>query len=186
LIFVIAAPFYVETFLDAATCARVRALMDRGAVEPAEILAEGAALDEDVRRAASIDVGPQAVGEIEQRLDAVRDDVARHFGLTLSDREGVNFLRYAAGGFYLPHVDRAELESWPDAACRQVALVIFLNGSAPVPGPGEFSGGELCLIDGRVDVVPRAGMLVAFDAGALHEVLPVRHGTRDVIVDWFY
>jgi hypothetical protein len=28
-------------------------------------------------------------------------------------------------------------------------------------------------------------MLVAFDAGMLHEVLPVREGTRDVIVDWY-
>jgi hypothetical protein len=44
----------------------------------------------------------------------------------------------------------------------------------------------LCLIEARVDVLPHEGMLVAFDAGMLHEVAEVRQGTRDVIVDWFY
>ena len=56
--------------------------------------------------------------------------------------------------------------------------MVFLNG--------DFRGGELALIDARVDIVPREGLLVAFDAGTLHEVLPVGDGTRDVIVDWFY
>jgi predicted 2-oxoglutarate/Fe(II)-dependent dioxygenase YbiX len=180
------APLLIEAFLDAATCRRFRSLMDEGAVEPAEILDDTITLDQEVRRVAVIDVPASVLAEVEQRLDAARDEVARFFGLTLTTREGVNFLRYQRGGFYLPHVDRAVIESWPDAARRQVALVVFLNGSAPTPGPGEFSGGELCLIEARVDVVPREGLLVAFDAGMLHEVAPVAHGTRDVIVDWFY
>jgi len=179
-------PFYIDGFLDAATCRRIRGLMDRGAVEPAEILDDDIAADEEVRRAATIDVDPGALAAIEQRLDTARDEIGRFFGLTLTAREGVNFLRYGTGDFYLPHVDRAVIDSWPDAARRQVALVVFLNTSAPVPGPGQFSGGELCLIDARVNVVPREGMLVAFDAGLLHEVAPVGAGTRDVIVDWFY
>ena len=179
-------PFYIEAFLDGVTCRRFRALMDGGAIEPGEVLDDEIGFDADVRRVASIDVDPSARSEIEGRLDAAREAVGRHFGLTLTDREGVNFLRYERGGFYLPHVDRAVIESWPDAARRQVALVVFLNTSAAQPGPSEFSGGELCLIDARVDVVPREGLLVAFDAGLLHEVAPVAQGTRDVIVDWFY
>lgn len=179
-------PLFVDGFLDAATCRRFRLLMDHGAVEAAEILDDAITLDEEVRRVAVIDVPIAAIEEVEQRLDAARDDVGRFFGLTLTSREGTNFLRYRKGGFYLPHVDRAESDSWPDAARRQVALVVFLNGSAPAPGPDEFSGGELSLIEARMDIVPRAGLLVAFDAGMLHEVATVSAGTRDVIVDWFY
>ena len=160
--------------------------MDDGAVEAAEILDEAITLDEEVRRVAVIEVPASALEEVEQRLDAARDEVGRFFGLTLTSREGPNFLRYHKGGFYVPHVDRAVSESWPDAARRQIALVLFLNSSAPTPGAGEFSGGELCLIEARVDVVPREGLLVAFDAGMLHEVAPVAEGTRDVVVDWFY
>ncbi len=179
-------PFYIDGFLDPATCRHIRGLMDRGGIEPAEILDDDIAADEEVRRAATIDVDPAALAAIEQRLDTAREEIGRFFGLTLTEREGANFLRYGKGDFYLPHMDRAVVDTWPGAARRQVALVVFLNTSAPAPGPGQFSGGELCLIEARVNVVPREGMLVAFDAGMLHEVAPVGQGTRDVIVDWFY
>jgi predicted 2-oxoglutarate/Fe(II)-dependent dioxygenase YbiX len=171
-------PLLIEQFLDAATCRRIRGVMDAGAVEPAEILDEGIALDEDVRRAKNIEIDDATRVAIERQIERRRDEIGRFFGVPLTAREGVNFLRYAAGDFYLPHVDRAFIESWPDAAQRQVAIVVFLNS--------DFTGGELALIDARVDVIPREGLLVAFDAGMLHEVLPVREGTRDVIVDWFY
>ena len=171
-------PFYIYGFLDSGTCQRIRARMDVAAIEPAEILVDGIALDEEVRRVASVDVEADTVAELGVRLDACRDEIGRYFGVTLTDREGLNVLRYGAGGFYMPHVDRAESDAWPAAARRQIAIVVFLNDN--------FSGGELCLIDVRIDVAPREGLLVAFDAGMLHEVAPVRQGTRDVLVDWFY
>jgi predicted 2-oxoglutarate/Fe(II)-dependent dioxygenase YbiX len=160
--------------------------MDGGVGEPAEILDHAITLDVQVRRVSVVEVPPSALADIEQRLERSRDEISRFFGLPLTAREGASFLRYEEGGFYLPHVDRADSDSWPDAVRRQVALVVFLNGSAAAPGAGEFSGGELCLVDARVIVVPREGLLVAFDAGMLHEVAPVAGGTRDVIVDWFY
>ncbi len=181
-----AQPFIIERFLDTATCGRFRRIMDEGDTEPAEILEDTIALDVEVRRVATVDITPAAITAIGRRLDAVRGQIGGHFGLTLTAREGVSFLRYVAGDFYLPHVDRAAADVWPDAARRQVAVVVFLNASVPNPGPGQFAGGELSLIDARVDVVPREGMLVAFDAGMLHEVARVRAGTRDVIVDWYY
>jgi predicted 2-oxoglutarate/Fe(II)-dependent dioxygenase YbiX len=181
-----AEPLYIDEFLDAAACRRIRRAMDHGAIEPAEILDGSIAVDEEVRRATSIEVDPATSAAVEQRLDMARDAIGRFFGVALTAREGANFLRYGRGDFYLPHVDRAVIDSWPDAARRQIALVIFLNSSTTVPGPDEFSGGALCLIEARVDVIPREGLLVAFDAGLLHEVAPVGEGTRDVIVDWFY
>jgi predicted 2-oxoglutarate/Fe(II)-dependent dioxygenase YbiX len=167
-----------EGFLDAATCRRIRAAMDGGALEAAEILEDGAAIDVDVRRAATVDVDATVITEVESRLDERRHEIARFFGTRLTEREGANFLRYEPGGFYLPHVDRAEIDAWPGAARRQIAVVVFLNS--------EVTGGALHLIDARTEIEPREGRLVAFDAGMPHEVLPVVHGTRDVVVDWFY
>jgi predicted 2-oxoglutarate/Fe(II)-dependent dioxygenase YbiX len=167
----------IDGFLDAAACRRIRAAMDRGAVEPAEILADAITLDAEVRRAAFVDVDAATLADVERRLDARRDEIAQEFGTSLSGREGAAFLRYGPGGFYLPHVDRAFSDAWPDASRRQIAVVVFLNA--------DLAGGELALLDDGVEVAPRAGQLVAFDAGMLHEVRPVREGTRDVIVDWF-
>jgi predicted 2-oxoglutarate/Fe(II)-dependent dioxygenase YbiX len=58
-------------------------------------------------------------------------------------------------------------------------MVLFLND--------DFEGGELQLVpDDRppVTITPRAGTLVAFDAGIPHQVLPVIGGMRDSVVDW--
>jgi predicted 2-oxoglutarate/Fe(II)-dependent dioxygenase YbiX len=152
--------------------------MDRGPREAAEILDEGIASDEHVRLAANIDVDPETIAFVERRLEDARDAIAGFFGIQLGEREGSNFLRYGAGGFYLPHVDRAESEAWEGAAKRQISVVIFLND--------DFAGGALHVIDARQVVRPAAGLLVAFDAGLLHEVEPVTGGVRYAIVDWFY
>ena len=171
-------PFFrITRFLDVDTCRRIRGAMDRGRAEPAEILEDAIALDAEVRRAASIEVDDETLAEVEQHLDAVRHVIGEAFNLHLAGREGAGFLRYAAGGFYRPHVDRARVEAWPEAAERAVSVVVFLNGG--------IDGGELSLVDDEAHVAPEEGLLVAFDAGALHQVQPVRAGTRDVIVDWF-
>ena len=117
--------------------------------------------------------------------------MARHFGLSLTAREGAGFVRYLEGGFYRPHVDRAESPAWPDAARRQVAAVVFLGSSTTADEAGCFDGGTLRLYAGDaesalVDVVPRRGTLVAFPATMLHEVTVVQRGVRDAVVDWYY
>jgi len=169
--------------------------MDRGTAEPAEVLGDGVVLDRAARRACSIEVDPSAIAAVETKLDAVRSDVAAHYGLPLDTREGPGFLRYAEGGFYRRHCDRAAESAWPGASRRQVSLVVFLNSSRSASPKGEFSGGELVIFqeeaDGRqagepIRIVPRQGCLVAFHAAMAHEVRPVAHGARDVIVDWFY
>lgn len=152
--------------------------MDRGTADPAEILGDDVTLDAGVRRASDISVAPEVVDAIEALLDARRDEVAQFFTMPLVDREGAAFLRYGPGGRYRAHRDRGDLPSWPGAARRRVAVVIFLNEG--------FAGGVLKLLDLAVDIVPRAGTLVAFDASTLHEVTEVVSGTRDAIVDWFY
>jgi predicted 2-oxoglutarate/Fe(II)-dependent dioxygenase YbiX len=176
-------------FLGAEVCLKIRAAMDRGQSEPAEVLRGGMTLDRTVRHASSIDIDPEALNVVDARLDMARDGIATFYSLPLVEREGSSFLRYSAGGFYKPHRDRGFMASWPGAAKRQIALVIFLNASSATPAGGQFSGGELRLLDGPdapVEIIPQQGMLVAFPATTLHEVSPVRAGTRDAVVDWFY
>ena len=161
--------------------------MDRGVSEPAEILHNGVALDAAVRRASSIEVDPVTLAAIEERFDAARGSLSARCGVGLSGREGAGFIRYFDGGFYGRHRDQGEDPQWPAAARRRIAVVVFLNS-------GGFRGGELVIypeppaetLRDALEITPREGLLVAFDAGRLHEVRPVAGGVRDVIVDWFY
>jgi predicted 2-oxoglutarate/Fe(II)-dependent dioxygenase YbiX len=185
--------FLSSGFFDRQTCARIRAAMDAGTSEPSEVLGDDIALDigldEDVRRAASIDVDDVTLELIEGQLDARRDEIGGFFGLTLVAREGTSLLRYAAGGFYKPHRDYAADSGWPGAALRRIAVVVFLGSSCDEDPAGRFAGGWLRLFpdDGEpIDVRPREGTLVAFPADTLHEVTVVRDGVRDTLVDWFY
>jgi predicted 2-oxoglutarate/Fe(II)-dependent dioxygenase YbiX len=182
-------------FFDAATCRNVRAAMDRGVAEPAEILGMTMTHDGDVRRASSVEVDENTLRTVEAALDAEREAIAGAFGLALGGREGTGFLRYPPGGFYRAHRDQALVRSWRAAARRQIAVVVFLNSSRECPRAGEFSGGELRLFNqsstgadeaDSLIVSPQQGSLVAFPAVTLHEVLAVREGVRDVVVDWYY
>ena len=182
-------------FLDPAACRQVRAAMDRGTAEPAEILTDTTTRDRQARRATSIDIDEVTRRIIEAQLDAVRQSLAGHYQIPLTTREGPGFLRYEAGDFYRRHRDRAFSASWPRAAQRQLSVVVFLKSSRPHPAADEFSGGELLVwlqspddpaTTEPVRVTPREGCLVVFPASLLHEVRPVRAGTRDVIVDWYY
>jgi SM-20-related protein len=150
--------------------------MDTGTIEPAEVLGSGIEQQEDVRRAASLDVDEETIEDVEARLDRGLGRIAAFFGLALTGREGAGFLRYSAGGFYRPHRDRAAVASWPGAMRRRVTAVVFLNS-------GDFTGGILRV--GGQDIAPEAGMLAAFRAETLHEVTPVVGGVRDTVIDWY-
>lgn len=175
-------------FLDPVTCARIRRAMDAGSADDAEVLEDGIERRAEVRRAASIEIDPSVVAEIEQRFDVLRPAIAAFFATPLSGREGAGFLRYHDGGFYTAHRDRADVPAWPDAARRCIAVVAFLNGSRDGGSDGDFDGGTLRVwMDERiVEVTPRAGTVIAFPADLLHEVTMVRGGIRDAIVDWYY
>ena len=139
-------------------------------------------------------IGPR-LAAVELKLESARAAIEAYHGLPIDEREGPSFLRYGPGGFYRRHCDQAAEAAWPDAARRQVSLVIFLNSSRSVPEPNEFSGGELVMFPEDVpdvptgepiEIVPQQGSLIAFRAATAHEVRPVSAGVRDVIVDWFY
>ena len=172
--------FIDDQFFDRDTCERVRAAMDAGRSDAAEVLTDGIIADAAVRRTASIEVDAETLMMVERALDTALPSLAAWAGVPLAQREGAGFLRYPPGGFYRSHCDRADIDDWPDAAHRRITIVVFLND--------DFSGGVLRLMPDAEpprDITPRGGRLVAFDAETLHEVLPVVGGTRDTVVDWF-
>ena len=176
-------------FLTPGDCERIRRAMDRGDADPAEIAGDAIIMRESIRRTTSIEIDPDVQAWFERRLDDLRPAIAQALGRPLGQREGAGFLRYASGGFYLTHRDRGEVAGWPSAARRAASVVVFLNRSKTVEQAGEFDGGILCLYSDqgrRVEIQPEAGLLVAFPAETLHEVLPVVAGVRDAAVDWFY
>jgi predicted 2-oxoglutarate/Fe(II)-dependent dioxygenase YbiX len=178
--------FTLDEILDADRCRWVRAAMDAAAGEQAQVLNDGGG-----RHAIDVDVSDEVIDFVESRLDAQRDRISAFFRMTLDGREGAGFLRYESGGFYGPHVDRAEMPSWPDASRRAITIVLFLNSSREADASGHFGGGCLRVFPGgdgerQFDIVPKAGMLVAFPSCTAHEVTPVVDGCRDAVVDWFY
>jgi predicted 2-oxoglutarate/Fe(II)-dependent dioxygenase YbiX len=184
-------PFLADGFLLDDECLACVWAMDAGVREESEVLGSDVEPRFDIRRAETIDVERAVLALVEERLDRYRDRVARHFGLSLTAREGAGFVRYLPGGFYRPHVDWTDSAAWPDAARRQVAAVVFLGSSTDGDEAGCFDGGTLRLyVEGAasapVDVVPRRGMMAAFPATMLHEVTVVQRGVRDAIVDWYY
>jgi predicted 2-oxoglutarate/Fe(II)-dependent dioxygenase YbiX len=163
--------------------------MDRGASDPAEVLEDVIEHQDDVRRTLSIDVADATLGRVERALEAARDRLQAMSGLSLGVREGTGFLRYLPGGFYRPHRDKGDLPSWPGAARRQLAVVVFLSTSRAAGEPEGFTGGVLRLYPDHgepIDIEPVAGLLVAFPATMLHEVTRVGDAVRDAVVDWFY
>ena len=182
----------IDGVLNEDACEQIRHAMDRGTPEAAEILDQEIELQEDVRRTSHIEVDRKTLRQLEQTLDEQHERIERFFGLRLPAREGVSLLRYTAGGFFKPHRDHGDVDSWPDAARRRVSLVLFLCSSREIDAHGTFSGGALRLHAGVApasashDIHPRAGTLVAFLSTILHEVLPVDDGIRDTVVDWCY
>ncbi len=174
-------------FLSPDECQFVRQAMDTGTFEPAGVLSDGVELRPQVRNAALVEPSDAVIRMIEARLESILQPIGGSLRMTLGRREGPGFIRYPDGGYYRIHRDRGADPDWPDAARRAASVVIFLNSSGRASG-GDFDGGVLRLFspDGEVDVVPEAGLLVAFRSDVAHEVTRVHGGTRDSIVDWFY
>lgn len=179
-----------RAFWDRRTCAALRLAMDGGDHAPAEIYDEAFVVDRSVRDTADVEVDAPTLAQVETALAAVRPRVGRHFNLSLAASEGAGFLRYGVGGRYRAHQDA--LPPGDGVSPRKVSVVVFLTGapwvSAPTRSLSACDGGALRIYgwDRHLDILPAPGMLVAFPATSIHEVLPVTRGVRDVVVDWFY
>ena len=173
--------FTAADVMDATACRRVRAAMDRGTPEEAEVLADGFEVQDEVRRASQIDIPDALLATVESRLDDLRMPIASFYNLRLEAREGASVLRYETGGFYKPHVDRAHVPSWPLTERRQITVVLFLHSSRDADPSGGFNGGLLRLYPEHgdpIEITPKEGVAVAFPPSMPPEVTPVTSGRR--------
>jgi SM-20-related protein len=170
----------------------VRLRQRRGAV-----YIEGAEghVHEDVRKTSSLEVSAATAADVGRRLRELRGEIGGHFGLSLTDCEPPQFLRYGEGDFFVRHQDGdTDQIEFDHLRVRKVSVVVFLNGGAPEPSEETFGGGELLIYRSDAETgagplvfpVPgEAGLLVAFRSDTVHEVTPVTRGERFTVVSWF-
>ena len=146
-------------------------------------------VDEMTRRASEVRVSEDATAEIAARFDAIKPELAAHFGTSLTSCREPRFIAYDPAGHFTFHRDRTDEPGEPvEVRLRQVTAVVFVNDW------NDFRGGALQFyardLDGRlpeakVSLDPEAGTLVAFDPHVRHQVEAVGSGTRFTIVTWF-
>lgn len=155
---------------------------------------ESDAVDEGHRRSKWALVGDEARSRVGDAVDALRPELESHFGVSLGTCQKPQFLVYRPGDYFRPHRDNSDSEDTSDyARARAVSVVTFLNGEGE--DDASYEGGALTFYelmgtarDGSKVGLPlsaRPGLLVAFDATAIHAVSPVTRGERFTVVTWF-
>ena len=187
--------YLAREFFDARTCAEIINELASAAHSPATVYGAHAtgAIDERMRKALRLRPSAETVERVRQRLLAARAEVGAHFGLSLSDCEDPQFLRYRAGDFFVAHQDgNTGLMLSEREQFRKVSVVIFLNRQSEVAEAGAYVGGSLVFTEwrptrarGQYRLTGEAGMLVAFPSETTHEVTPVEWGERYAIVSWY-
>ena len=160
-----------------AFCASVRAAMDRGAADPAEILEDAIEHQDHVRRTLSIEVDPATVGRSRTR--------SRRRGRTGRAVRPWTWGRGRAPASCAICRAASTARTATGATCRRgrarrAGSWRWWCSSTP-PGrrrPGGLHGRGAAPLSGAsgaapIDIVPRAGTLVAFPATMLHEVTRV-------------
>ncbi|MFY9618474.1 MAG: 2OG-Fe(II) oxygenase [Pyrinomonadaceae bacterium] len=183
--------FILKNFFDVATSRELIAEMRSCTPAPALTYGKGeAAIDERVRRVRQVSISPASASFVARRLEDLREPIAEHFGIKLTNFEEPQFLRYRVGDFFVAHQDgNTGLVNLDTDRTRRISVSIFLNHQSVTPEPDTYGGGALVFSDWRSgkrhDVYGEAGMLVAFRSELTHEVTPVTQGDRFVIVTWY-
>jgi SM-20-related protein len=108
--------------------------------------------------------------------------------------DGPKFCSYPAGGYFRAHRDQSQDPRDPAYVRRRnLSFSCVLNDQHSAGGLPTFDGGTLVLyvpessgMVAAVNLQPCAGSVVAFRADLMHEVRPVRAGTRFAVVAWLY
>jgi SM-20-related protein len=174
--------FLLPGFLDPDSCARLRAELASAPTTQAPVYIEGAegTVHETIRKTKSLHPANETLRQIHERLLRHKAALENHFGTRLTDCEQPQFLRYEEGDFFVRHQDgNTDQIDFDHLRVRRISIVVFLNDS--------FSGGSLTFYDPATTFAPTAetGLLVAFKADTVHEVLPVTSGERFTIISWF-
>ena len=188
--------FVRPNFLDAETCARLRAAATEARKVPGAVGSEEAVYEVDVRtrRTDIADVSDETMELVSGPLDAITPEIERHYSVEAQGRQRLQFLVYKEGDFFGAHTDRTESGKGAKFSKRRlVSVLIFLNDEAEEPATMKYGGGALTF-DGLLGagksekvglpVVGEEGLLIAFRSEITHAVTPVTHGERYTVVTW--
>jgi SM-20-related protein len=189
--------FLLPGFLDFKMCAEIKRELSSSPTTPAPVYIEGSTdlVHENVRRSTSLHPSDETFSQIHCRLSQQKASLEDHFGLQLVDCERPQFLRYRKGDFFVRHQDgNTDQLEFDHLRIRRISIVVFLNDSSTQPKADTFCGGSLNFYDSH-DVLEsdpsvfslrgETGLLVAFAADTIHEVIPVACGERFTIISWF-
>lgn len=185
----------VNEFFDAGAREAILADLRSAPSGPATVYRGAASdvVDAGMRRAARIVPRTATAELVRRRLLERKAEVEAHFGVTLSDCEEPQFLRYGVGDYFVAHQDgNTGLLKFDADRVRRVSVSIFLSRQSETPAPDAYGGGALVfhhLGAGRekppLYLGGEPGMLVAFRPETTHEVIPVTHGERYSIACWY-
>jgi predicted 2-oxoglutarate/Fe(II)-dependent dioxygenase YbiX len=102
-----------------------------------------------------------------------------HFGIESDDVViRLQYARYYPGYYLKKHSDQPPGRNKTHPRKRVISASICLRD--------DYDGGELVLYEGNASIKTKlkAGEMIAFPSDTQHEVLPIKEGTRDVIVAW--
>ena len=116
-------------------------------------------------------------------VDVINTVNNQYFKFDLNQFEPLQFASYDSSReeFYGPHMD-CTMGIPHKTASRKLSITIQLSSA------DEYTGGDLNLFQGREPTVaPKGkGQLVCFPSYVLHEVTPVKTGTRYSLVTWVH
>jgi len=182
--------FLLPDFLDAETCARLKAELADSPTTQAPVYIQGIEgnVHETVRKTTSLHPAQETFDHVHQRLLEQTSALSQHFGDSLIDCEPPQFLRYEKGDFFVRHQDgNPRQDDFDHLRVRRISIVVFLNDYSAEPQADSYSGGVLNFYDQSKEfgLQGETGLLVAFTSDTFHEVLPVTSGERFTIITWF-
>jgi len=184
-------------FLDPEVCQGIRLEADSSPTTKAPVYIEGETgfVHETIRKATSFHPCEETVSYVYNQMVKQMSNLNEYFGIHLTDCEQPQFIRYQPGDFFVRHQDGStEQMEFDHLRVRRISIVVFLNAASHSADDGGYTGGSLNFyssMDGPQTPLPlrsiagETGLLLAFRADAIHEVLPVIQGERFTIVNWF-
>src|SRR4051794_13253568 len=133
----------INDFLAGSGCDALRAELLEASGGPATVSGAAGAVQPLVRRVTRATMPAKTRGRVARLLMARKDELERHFALSLSTCEEPQFLRYRPGDFFVAHQDGNTPLIHDDTRFRKVSAIIFLSGQSEAPAPGCYGGGTL-------------------------------------------
>jgi len=187
-----------SNFFDSKETKKIRSQIDKSNFKKARVLEDGDsyAIDEKSRQTKLAQVTSKTKLFVADKILNIKDDIEKHFNISLRNIQDPQFLVYDKNDFFTLHVDNSNNPNDDkNVRNRKISVIIFLNSGSEIGNSDSFSGGSLTFYDLLknpeakslgIPLSAEVGLLVAFKSDILHEVTPITSGKRYTIVTWFY